>query len=113
MERRDDVELGHLRRHVRHLPELAQRAVDRVPSQPVAEQRERIVDCVWDVRARVSFGLHPAVVENPQRLPIVQQGVGLLQVGKDPRVRPEHVSRVFVWCQSFFSFFFLLPRCSA
>ena len=35
------VVLGHLRRHVCHLPELAQRTFHRISGQPITEQRER------------------------------------------------------------------------
>ena len=53
------VVLGHLRRHLRHLPELAQRAEHRVPGEPVAEQRERPLDRLRLLRPRLPFGLHP------------------------------------------------------
>jgi hypothetical protein len=56
VERGVHVELGHLRRHVRDLPELAQRAVHRVPGEPVAEQRERSVHRLRLLRPRAPAG---------------------------------------------------------
>ena len=60
------VELGYLRRHVRNLPQLAERAVHRVPSEPVAQQRKRPLDRVRLLRTCVALSPYraPAVPSN-------------------------------------------------
>jgi hypothetical protein len=39
---------------VRHLPQLSQRAVHRVPGQSLAHQRQWSLHCLWQLRPRLS-----------------------------------------------------------
>jgi hypothetical protein len=79
VERRGGVELVHLHGHVRHLPQLAARAVDRVPSQPDERRRRGALYCLGRLRPRVPPGLHLQVAAHALQLPAVQQGVGVRQ----------------------------------
>ena len=80
------VELGYLRRHVRHLPQLAERAVHRVPSEPVAQQRERPLDRVRLLRTCVS--------SLSSRAP----AVALTSVSRGPRPSPTHADVFHLDC---------------
>ena len=64
---------------VRHLPKLAERALDRIPSQSISHQRQRSFHCLWKLRTRLSLGLHPALAENSICMPALQQRMGLCQ----------------------------------
>ena len=79
VERRGGVELVHLHGHVRHLPQLAARAVHRVPSQPDKRRGRGPVHRVGRLRPRVPPGLHLQVAAHALQLPAVQQGVGVRQ----------------------------------
>ena len=79
VERRGGVELVHLHGHVRHLPQLAARAVDRVSSQPDKRCRRGALHGLGRLRPRVPPGLHLQVAAHALQLPAVQQGVGVRQ----------------------------------
>ena len=114
------VELGHLRRYLRHLPELPERAIYRVPGEPLAEQRERPEHRLRLLRPRLPPGLHPALAQDAERVPAVQQGVGVREDRAHPglRVAGDDVVGCSVTAYLLFSVFheclcfFFLPRAS-
>ena len=79
VERRGGVELVHLHGHLRHLPQLAARAVHRIPGQPDERRRRGPLHRLGRLRPRVPPGLHLQVAAHALQLPAVQQGVGVRQ----------------------------------
>jgi len=71
---------------VRHLPQFPQRALHRVPGQSLADQRQWPVHCLWQLRARLSLGLHPALAQNALCLSSLQQRMGFREGGCIPLV---------------------------
>ena len=82
------------RRHLRHLPQQAVRAVDRGAGQPRARGRRRLLDRVGLLRPRLPPRLHLALAEDALGLPALQPRVGVRQDREDRDVRQPRLESV-------------------